>query len=109
MALAEASDQISISDADKLGVSALVRQAASGREQIVLRGNKPVAAVMSFKRLEQFQQLQDDMVDLSLATARMLTTGPQRHTSTTSSPGLATLENSFETCLSRCRVLSRPR
>ena len=31
------------------------------------------------KRLEQLQQLQDDILDVSLAAARMLTTGGRRH------------------------------
>ncbi len=31
------------------------------------------------ERLEQLQQLEDDLRDVSLAAARALTTGPQRH------------------------------
>ena len=79
MALVDTADLLSISEANKGGVSALVRKAEAGREQIVLRNNKPVAAVVSMKRLEQLQQLQDDLLDLSLAAARMLATGPRRH------------------------------
>jgi prevent-host-death family protein len=79
MALIDTADLISISEANKLGVSGLVRQAEAGHEQVVLRNNKPVAAVVSMKRLEQLQQLQEDMLDLSLAVARMLSTGPERH------------------------------
>ncbi len=79
MALVDTADLISISDASKLGVSALVREAEAGHEQVVLRNNKPVAAVVSMKRLEQLQQLQEDLLDVSLAAARMLTTGPDRH------------------------------
>jgi prevent-host-death family protein len=79
MALVDTADLISISEATKLGVSALVREAESGHEQIVLRNNKPVAAVVSMKRLEEFQQLQEDVLDVSLAAARMLSTSPRRH------------------------------
>ena len=79
MALVDTADLISISDANKLGVSALIREAEAGHDQVVLRNNKPVAAVVSMKRLEQLQQLQEDLLDVSLAAARMLTTGPRRH------------------------------
>src|SRR4051812_16753243 len=80
MALVDTADLVSISDANKLGISALVRAAETGHEQVVLRNNKPVAAVISIQRLEQLQQIEEDMLDVSLATARQLTTGPNRHT-----------------------------
>src|SRR4051812_7177198 len=70
---------ISISEASKLGISALVRGAEEGHERVILRNNKPVAAVVSARRLAELQQLQDDLLDISLTTARMLITGPQRH------------------------------
>ncbi|MGH2458320.1 MAG: type II toxin-antitoxin system Phd/YefM family antitoxin [Chloroflexota bacterium] len=79
MALVDTADLISISEANKLGVSALVRAAETGHEQVVLRNNKPVAAVVSIERLDELQRLRDELLDVSLATARMLTTGPGRH------------------------------
>ena len=79
MALVDTADLISISDANKLGLSALIREAEAGHEQVVLRNNKPVAAVISVKRLEELQRLQEDLLDVSLAAARMLTTQPRRH------------------------------
>lgn len=79
MARVDTADLISISDASKLGISALVREAEAGHEQVVLRNNKPVAAVVSMARLEQLQQLQEDLIDVSLAAARMVTAGPGRH------------------------------
>jgi prevent-host-death family protein len=79
VALVETADLISISEASKLGISALVREAESGHERVVMRNNKPVAAVVSMKRLQQLQQLQEDLLDVSLAAARMLTAGPNRH------------------------------
>jgi prevent-host-death family protein len=79
MALVDTADLISISEANKLGISALIREAESGHEQVVLRNNKPVAAVVSMKRLEQLQELQEDVFDVSLAAARTLTAGPRRH------------------------------
>ncbi|MBA3642572.1 MAG: type II toxin-antitoxin system Phd/YefM family antitoxin [Chloroflexota bacterium] len=78
MAIVDTANLVSITDASKAGVSALVRAAEEGHDQIVLRNNKPVAAVVSIARLEQFQQLQDDLLDVSLVAARMLTAGPER-------------------------------
>lgn len=79
VALVDTADLISISEANKLGVSGLVRQAEGGHEQVVLRNNRPVAAVVSMRRLEQLQQLEEDLLDVALASARMLTTGDRRH------------------------------
>ena len=71
---------ISVSEASKVGVSALVRDAEAGHEHVVLRNNRPVAAVVSVVRLEEIERLEDDLLDISLASARMLTTGEARHT-----------------------------
>ena len=79
MALVDTAELISISDAAKLGVSGLVRDAEAGHERVLLRNNKPVAAIVSMDRLEQLQQLEEDLLDVSLAAARMLTTGPERY------------------------------
>lgn len=79
MALVDTAALVSISEANKLGVSGLIRQAEEGQEQVVLRNNKPVAVVVSMERFEQLSQLQDDILDITLGTARMLTTSPRRH------------------------------
>lgn len=76
----DTSDLISVSEAAQLGISGLIRAAEAGREQVVLRNNKPVAAVVSMERLEELQRLEEDLTDVSLATARMLTTSESRHT-----------------------------
>ncbi len=73
MALVGTEDLISISEANKLGVSALIREAEEGHDRIVLRNNKPVAVVMGVKRFEQWQQLQEDLIDITLVASRMLT------------------------------------
>jgi prevent-host-death family protein len=80
MAVVDTADLISISEAARLGVSALVREAEEGHERVVLRNNKPVAAVVGMERLERLQQLEDDLLDISLAAARMMTSGPERVT-----------------------------
>jgi prevent-host-death family protein len=79
MALVDTEDLISISEANKLGVSALIREAEEGHDQIVLRNNKPVAVVMGMDRYEEWQQLQDDLIDITLVAARMLTDDGRRY------------------------------
>jgi hypothetical protein len=77
MARVDTADLMSISEANKLGVAALARDAA-GRERVLLRNNKPVAAVVGIERLERMQQLEDDLADIALATARLLTDTGER-------------------------------
>jgi prevent-host-death family protein len=79
MAKVDTEDLISISEAAKVGIPALVRAAEEGHERVLLRNGKPVAAIVSIERLDQLQQLEDDLWDASLVAARMLTTGPDRH------------------------------
>lgn len=78
MAIVDSADLLSISDANKLGISALVRDAEAGRERILLRNNRPVAAVIGMDQFEQLQTMQDDLLDIVLTSARMLTTSDRR-------------------------------
>jgi prevent-host-death family protein len=73
MAMVDTKQLISMADASRRGISALVREAESGADQIVLRNNRPVAAVISIERLERLQELEDDWADYLLAEARRLT------------------------------------
>lgn len=52
---------------------------SAGHGQILLRNNKPVAAAVGMMRLDQLQQLQEDLLDCSLAVARTLTSSSRRH------------------------------
>lgn len=79
MATIDTENLISVTDAGKLGISALVREAAEGHERVLVRNNKAVAVVMSMERFEQLQQLQDDLIDITLAAARVLTAGTKRY------------------------------
>jgi hypothetical protein len=82
MAMVDTENLISISEANKLGVAALAREAEQGRERILVRNNKPVAAVVGIERLERLQQLEDledDLIDITLATARLLTSSGDRY------------------------------
>ena len=58
---------LSISQASKRGVSRLVRDAERGQEPILLRNNRPVAAVVSIDRLQELE----DARDLALVAARL--------------------------------------
>lgn len=78
MALVDTQHMISLTDAGKRGLSALVRDAESGADQIVMRNNRAVAAVISIDRLEHLQQLEDDLADIALAAARMLSAPDER-------------------------------
>jgi prevent-host-death family protein len=80
MAMIDTKHMISMADASKRGISALVRDAEAGEDQIVLRNNRAVAAVISIERLEQLQQLEDDLADITLAAARILTAPSERLT-----------------------------
>lgn len=74
MARVDTANLISISEATRRGVSKLASDAENGREQILLRNNKPVAAVIGIDRLDELdelERLEEDMLDIVLATARM--------------------------------------
>jgi prevent-host-death family protein len=79
MATIDTEDLISITDAGKLGISALAREAEEGHDRILVRNNKAVAVVMSVERFERLQQAQDDLIDITMAASRLLTAGPERH------------------------------
>jgi hypothetical protein len=67
MARVDTADMLSVTEAAKLGLSRLIRDAEAGQEHVLLRNNQPVAAV------------EDDLLDVALAAARALTTGDERH------------------------------
>lgn len=70
--LVNTADLISISDASAGGISALVREVEQGRDRILVRNNKPVAAVVSMERLEELESLREDLLDIALVAARVL-------------------------------------
>jgi len=73
---------VSISEATKRGISKLASDAANGREQILMRNNKPVAAVVGMDRLnelDELQRLEEDMLDIVLATVRMVDDNGKRY------------------------------
>lgn len=70
---------ISVTEANKAGVSALVKAAEEGERRILVRNNKAVAAVISIGALEEHEELEERTLDLALALTRMLTAGERRH------------------------------
>ncbi len=74
----DTANMISISEASRRGVSKLASEAAKGKghEQILIRNNKPIAAVVGMEglqELDELQRIEEDLLDILLATSRMLT------------------------------------
>ena len=44
-----------------------------------MKNNKPVAAVVGIERLEQNEELEEQLLDASIALTRLLTTSERRH------------------------------
>ena len=70
---------ISIAEATRLGISRLVQALECGREHVILRDNKAVATVISIERLDEMGDLEDTLIDVSVAFVRILTTSARRH------------------------------
>lgn len=73
MALVRDQDIVSVTEAVRKGVSRLVAEAERGRDVIVARHSKPVAAVVSMRRLGELQELEEDLRDLALVVSRAAT------------------------------------
>lgn len=78
MTAVDTADLLSVSDASRMGVSALIHRAEMGQEPVILRNNKPVAAVVSIERLDRMQQMEEDTADIALVLARLITTSSRR-------------------------------
>jgi hypothetical protein len=75
-------DLISISEANKRGVSRLVADAENGRPQVLLRNSRAVAAVVSIAdvdRLQRLDELEDDLRLLSIALVRAAADSGRRY------------------------------
>lgn len=69
---------LSVTDASSRGVAALVREAERGRDILVERRHRPVAAVISVGRLEVLREAQRDLRDIGLVLARAATDSGNR-------------------------------
>lgn len=72
-------DLISVSEANKIGISGLVKAAEQGEQRVVIRNGKPVAAVVSIDALQRAEELEERLLDVSLALTRLLTADERRH------------------------------
>lgn len=72
-------DLISVSEANKIGISGLVKAAEQGEQRVVIRNGKPVAAVVSIESLQRAEELEERLLDVSLALTRLLTANERRH------------------------------
>ncbi len=75
----DSKELVSISDANKLGISKLVSAAERGEQRVLIKNNKPVAAVVGIGMLERSEELEERLLDVSLAVTRLLTTSERRH------------------------------
>lgn len=71
MSAVSSAQTISVTDAASRGVAGLVKDAESGRDLIVSRHGKPVAAVVSIDRLARLDELESDLRDIALILARV--------------------------------------
>jgi prevent-host-death family protein len=79
MAQVDTADMISVTDAGKRGISALVKTAEQGGRYVLVRNNKPVAAIVGIESLERAEQVEEQLLDVALSLTRLLTTGERRH------------------------------
>lgn len=79
MPIVDTKELMSISDAGKAGISALVKAAEQGEKRVLMRNSKPVAAIISIDALERTEELEERLLDVSLALTRLLTASERRH------------------------------
>lgn len=78
----DTNDLLSVTEASSRGVSRLVSDAENGRPQVLVRNNKPVAAVVRIEdveRLQRLEELEDDIRLLSIALARAAADNGRRY------------------------------
>lgn len=76
-------DLISISDVSKTGLSNLVAEAEGGRTKVILRHNKPVAAIVdipTMNKLQELEEREEELRDFAAALARVAADGGARVT-----------------------------
>jgi antitoxin (DNA-binding transcriptional repressor) of toxin-antitoxin stability system len=74
-------DLVSVTEANS-SLSRLLNEAHQGRSKLVMRNNKPLAAIVSpaaAARLQRLDELEDDLRLLALALVRMVTDDGTRY------------------------------
>jgi prevent-host-death family protein len=70
MTILDHSHELTVTEASQRGVAGLVADAEQGSDVVVTRHRRPVAAVVSYHRLEELAQAAEDLRDLALVLAR---------------------------------------
>lgn len=78
MALLRDTDIVSVTEAARRGISALLVAVERGEDIVVARHSTPVAAIVSMERLNALQELEADLRDLCLVMSRMATDSGRR-------------------------------
>jgi mRNA-degrading endonuclease RelE of RelBE toxin-antitoxin system len=79
--LVDTGSLLSISEANARGVSRLAGEAESGHDTVLLRNSKPIAAVVGMERmarLQELEDLEDDLRLMALTLARTVTDSGNR-------------------------------
>jgi prevent-host-death family protein len=72
-------ERVSVTEASRRGVARLVADAAHGTDVVVERHGEPLAAMVSFDRYTELQQLRADLRDLALVLGRSADDDGTRH------------------------------
>jgi len=74
----ESRNFLSVTEANRRGISKLVSEAEHGQEFVIGRNSVPAAAIVGIERLSEIQRSEEDLSDLLVATARILTDNGNR-------------------------------
>jgi prevent-host-death family protein len=72
MAILDHPREVSVTEATQRGVAGIITDAEAG-DILVTRRNRPVAAIVSIKRVERLERMLDELRDLTLAMSRAVT------------------------------------
>lgn len=72
------SSTVTVTEASKRGVAALVRDASAGQNVLVSRWGAPVAAVVGVSRLQELEELERDLRSAALVLSRAFTDAGER-------------------------------
>lgn len=78
MAALHDATEVSVTEAAQRGVARLVADAEQGADLVVTRRHRPVAAVVSIRRLDELADAAADLRDLALVLARVVSDTGER-------------------------------
>ena len=76
--LSSSAETLSVTQAAERGVSAIVRGAHEGRDVVVERHGRPMAAIVGMQRLEALAELEADLRSAALVLSRLATDDGRR-------------------------------